>query len=147
DGAIRAILQQADGKLLVGGEFGAFNSIARRGVLRLNGDGSLDTSFDADLPNDAMIATLCEAVGGKLWVSGFSATNNDWGYVFRLNPNGTRDTSFVPPPVPIRIRTMAANTNRLYLGGVVTGNGDCMAVIRALHLDGTLDAAFQPALD
>jgi uncharacterized delta-60 repeat protein len=37
---------QANGKILIGGSFTSYNTVARNHVARLNADGSLDTSFD-----------------------------------------------------------------------------------------------------
>ena len=43
---IQSVAIQHDGKLLVGGTFDIYNGTTRNGVARVNGDGSLDTSFD-----------------------------------------------------------------------------------------------------
>jgi uncharacterized delta-60 repeat protein len=43
---IRALVLQPDGKILVGGRFGNPRSISHGGLLRLNADGSLDSSFE-----------------------------------------------------------------------------------------------------
>lgn len=45
NGAVYAMAVQADGKLVIGGEFTAFNGIPRSNLARLNADGSLDTTF------------------------------------------------------------------------------------------------------
>ena len=42
---ISTIVLQSDGKILVGGTFTSYNGINRNAVVRLNTDGSLDTSF------------------------------------------------------------------------------------------------------
>src|SRR5690606_31164656 len=44
-GAIMAIALQPDGKILVGGSFTSYNGTIRNNLIRLNADGSLDTSF------------------------------------------------------------------------------------------------------
>src|ERR1035441_3457610 len=49
--AITGLALQPDGKVLLIGGFAKFNGIARNGIARLKGDGSLDTSFD---PGDAV---------------------------------------------------------------------------------------------
>src|SRR5687768_5053516 len=43
--AIFSIALQTDGKLIVAGAFTSFNGTNRNGLARLNGDGSLDTTF------------------------------------------------------------------------------------------------------
>ncbi len=46
DQPVAAMLQQADGKLLLAGRFRTVNGVSRRGLARLNLDGSIDPSFD-----------------------------------------------------------------------------------------------------
>ena len=46
---ISAIAVQPDNKLVLGGAFTAYDSSGRDGILRLNADGSLDTTFGADV--------------------------------------------------------------------------------------------------
>ena len=43
---IWAVLNQPDGKVLVAGEFTAFDTYSRRHIVRLNADGSVDPTFD-----------------------------------------------------------------------------------------------------
>lgn len=45
DGAVNVIVVQDDGKILIGGSFTAYDGIGRKGIARLNSDGSLDISF------------------------------------------------------------------------------------------------------
>jgi uncharacterized delta-60 repeat protein len=47
NGPIRAVLILGTGKIMIGGEFTSFNGISRKGVARLNSDGSLDMAFDS----------------------------------------------------------------------------------------------------
>jgi hypothetical protein len=42
---VREILVQSDGKILVGGSFTSYNGVARNNIVRLNNDGTLDTTF------------------------------------------------------------------------------------------------------
>jgi uncharacterized delta-60 repeat protein len=46
DDFIYALAVQPDGKILVGGRFANEHSVSRGGLVRLNGDGSVDSSFD-----------------------------------------------------------------------------------------------------
>lgn len=45
NGNVRAIVEQADGKILVGGDFTFFNGQSANRLLRLNADGNIDLSF------------------------------------------------------------------------------------------------------
>jgi uncharacterized delta-60 repeat protein len=51
--SVNAILLQPDGKILVGGSFTNFNGVAINRVIRLNGDGTIDTNFTANLAGGA----------------------------------------------------------------------------------------------
>ena len=87
---------QADGKILVGG---VFTISGRQNILRLNANGSLDTTFD---PGTAVagggfgVAAIAVQADGHILAGGdFTATTGAGGnHLLRLNPNGTIDTTF-----------------------------------------------------
>lgn len=70
----RALALQTDGKLLVGGQFGAFNQSAKPNVVRLNPDGSVDESFTAPAfawsQGSVLIFTVLSQPDGKVLVGG-----------------------------------------------------------------------------
>jgi uncharacterized delta-60 repeat protein len=80
------IVEQTDGKILVGGIFDAVNSVTTYGLVRLNTDGSVDNTFTASssIYNIGDIVILSD---GKFLVS----SSYD---VWKLNSNGSLDTSF-----------------------------------------------------
>src|SRR5438477_6260403 len=90
---------QPDGKILVGGWvcFGGQCNLAR-----LNPDGTLDSGFAPRLAGRGDPEIEVYALGvqpdGKILVSGaFTLLNGQpWTNFARLNPDGTRDTSFTP---------------------------------------------------
>src|SRR5207247_10878613 len=45
DGAVRAVLVQTDGKIVVGGSFTSADGVGRNYLARFNSDGSLDAGF------------------------------------------------------------------------------------------------------
>src|SRR5688572_79976 len=45
---VRIIVVQPDGKILIGGQFTVMNGVERNYISRLNVDGTLDTSFEAN---------------------------------------------------------------------------------------------------
>ncbi len=77
DGAsIYALTVQADGKLIVGGEFASYNGQAKSGVARINPDGSLDPAFDPGTgPNNAVGAIAVQSDGRILVAGRFSSFN------------------------------------------------------------------------
>ncbi len=106
---IRGILAQADGKIMVIGQFygPTTGSNFRSGVARLNADGSRDTSFDPVAGLHAAGATnslrqgeaIVRQPDGKYILAGaFTAYNqNAVSNVVRVNANGSYDNSFVTP--------------------------------------------------
>jgi uncharacterized repeat protein (TIGR01451 family)/uncharacterized delta-60 repeat protein len=106
---VTAIALQANGRILIGGDFtsvGATNSTsAINGIARLLVDGSVDTSFDpgigaesAQLLPAAVEDIVVQPFDQKILVGGtFSSFNGvARNRIERLNPNGSRDTSFEP---------------------------------------------------
>jgi len=83
-----SILVQTDQKILVGGRFTSVNGVPRSNLVRLNADGSPDSSFDsgAVAPDfDFRVITLSE--DGKVLLLG-------WNNAGRLNTDGSLDASF-----------------------------------------------------
>ncbi len=96
-GSLRNIDQiavQPDNKILIVGNFTAFNNTARTGVARLTSTGALDTAF-APTPNGSAYALLLLPdarilIGGDFTtIGGVTATR-----VARLQSDGTLDTAF-----------------------------------------------------
>ena len=77
DGTVRAIVEQTDGKILVGGSF-QINGIVRN-IARLNADGSLDSSFAAttDISSAGSgVLAIVQLVDGRIVIGGgFSLVN------------------------------------------------------------------------
>ncbi|MBZ5734927.1 hypothetical protein K8Z61_10505 [Nocardioides sp. TRM66260-LWL] len=100
--SVFAIALQPDGKILVGGIFSTVGPDAtpRQGLVRLNADGTLDTSFANPGLNDAVYA-IAVLPDGKILVAGrFGTAGPDRttvGRLARLNANGTLDTGFADP--------------------------------------------------
>ncbi|MCD9188800.1 MAG: hypothetical protein LUM44_20440, partial [Pyrinomonadaceae bacterium] len=92
---IRKTTVASNGKIYVAGEFSTINGYQSRSLARLNPDGKVDTSFVAFFNTqfgfNPVVHQLVEQPDGKLLVS-FS----NYAVVARMNPNGTRDTSFNP---------------------------------------------------
>ena len=65
---VESIALQADGKILVGGEFVTTGGVTRNRVSRINADGSLDTSFDPNADNT--VKSVAIQPDGKMLVGG-----------------------------------------------------------------------------
>ncbi len=94
--AIRAIVIQNDGKILVWGHFTNYNWTVVNRIVRLNTDGSIDTSFGIWSWFNAQVRVITLQSDGKILVWG-AITNYNWTTIYRiarLNTNGTIDSSF-----------------------------------------------------
>jgi uncharacterized delta-60 repeat protein len=144
DNAVRSLVLQPDGKILIGGDFFNYNGTPRNCMARLNADGSLDTSFIPDNPNTAQTnPTVPERVGalalqsdGKIFVGSYyrgDAFYASPNRIFRLNQNGSLDSSF---PLGTGLEGQNLNVNAILLqqdGQAIIG-GDFNIVNGAAHL-------------
>ncbi|CAB4123794.1 Delta-60 repeat [uncultured Caudovirales phage] len=141
---------QSDGKILVGGNFTTWNGTAVTYIVRLNSDGTRDTTFTTNIgtgPN-AAIQYITVQPDGKVLVSGaFTAWNGTTTKFVRLNSNGTIDASFVTntgtgPNGLANVMTIQSDGKILVGGTFTTWNGTTASGIARLNSDGTLDTAF-----
>ncbi|MBT1696853.1 fibronectin type III domain-containing protein [Fulvivirgaceae bacterium PWU4] len=94
---VYAIAQQGDGKLIVGGSFGAFNGVTRRNLVRLNTDGTIDNTFNAANGfTGGVVREIKIQSDGKILVGGefTSFAGNTIKSLVRLNIDGTLDNTF-----------------------------------------------------
>jgi uncharacterized delta-60 repeat protein len=95
---VHALGWQFDGKVVVGGSFTYFNGISANHIVRLNVDGSLDTTnfFMGTGAND-IVWSVTPRSDGTIYVGGqFSSFNGTHRLGFtRLYANGTLDTTFM----------------------------------------------------
>lgn len=88
---------QSDGKIIVGGNFTSYSGSTTNRIIRLNTNGTKDTSFTIGAGLNAYAYTLLLQSDGKILVGGNYTTYAGVSAVrlIRLNTDGTRDTSFV----------------------------------------------------
>ena len=97
DRRVNVAVEQADGKMLIGGNFSNVNGVVRRGLVRLESDGDIDTSFTANIsPRSPGIEGVIVQDDGKIIVIGEfdtvdGITRNG---LARLNQDGTLDESY-----------------------------------------------------
>lgn len=153
--SVNKVLVQPDGKIVVGGNFTGYNgnAAAPDNLLRLNADGSLDTSFNTGGAGImGTVSTLALQPDGKIVVGGFfrayngNATASDM--VLRVNADGSLDPSFNSGGTGFDngVRTLAMQADGCILvgGGFVSYNGNVAApdYLLRLHADGSLDTRF-----
>ena len=170
DGNVYALATQADGKIVVVGQFANFKRadgffVARNNIARLNADGSLDESFNPNA-NGPVRAVAIQPDGriviagdfSTLQPTGAAAVNR--GRIARLNGDGTVEAAFNPS-----INNVVSGVNftaqvyalllqpdgRIVAGGtfnqvVPAGRTDFFYRNRLVRFnaDGTLDLNFDP---
>jgi len=141
-----AIAVQNDDKVIVGGFFTSYNGNASNRIIRLNSNGSVDSSFNIGTGfNGAPVAIYIQndgkvLVGGNFTSYNGTATNN----IIRLNSNGSVDTSFVyGTGVNNDINSITVDTSgRILLGGAFTTyNGTTTNRIVRLNSNGSIETA------
>ncbi len=138
---------QADGRVLTSCIFSKAGAGRSRGLLRLNPDGQLDTSFNA-LVNDT-VSSFVQQQDGKIVIGGlFYMVNGTLsGCVARLQPDGSLDSTFDVPRLtyPFGVDCLVAQPD----GGILVGGsgispaGDRLVPpLARLNADGSIDFAF-----
>ncbi|HJY27664.1 MAG TPA: choice-of-anchor Q domain-containing protein, partial [Pyrinomonadaceae bacterium] len=140
---------QADGKILIGGNFASYDGAPRSRIARLNSNGTLDSSFAAVFPDD-VVRSIVVQPDGKILIGGdFSLVNGILrNHVARLNDNGSLD-SFVPASGSTGVvSTLALQPDgKIIVGGgfISFSTANNTRVVR-LNSNGTLDGTFNSAL-
>jgi len=160
DGRIYAIAIQADGRIVVGGEFtllggGGTGHTPRRNIGRLNPDGSVDASFNPGA--DGIVYALGIQPDGKILAGGaFTAIGGGTGvtarnFLARLNADGSVDG--LNPGMSGEVYALAVQRDgKILAAGFFTsvGSGASAAVRRRIarfQPDGSLDASFNPGAE
>lgn len=151
DGAVEGIAVQPDDKIIVVGTFKQWNGQARTNIVRLDVDGSVDSTFAAHhftttVNGEMSVPGVAVAPGGKIYVTG------NWGTMdggnttplVRLNPDGTLDPTFNPGPVAPGFLLLVQPDGSLLNNGVALAGGptgDARYLLR-YPAGGALDLTF-----
>ncbi len=142
-----AAAAQADGKILVGGNFTSLGGVARAYLARLNIDGSVDTAFS---PNPSItVSALVVQPDGRILVGGGFTTIAGVGRVriARLLATGAIDSTFSGGADSSVLCIALQPDGKVLLGGIFNiVNNATRAVLARLNADGSLDTAFNPVL-
>ena len=97
DNTIDCVRIQPDGKILLGGFFLTFNRVTVNRLVRLNQDGSIDSSFDTNGGASGPVLAIDVQQDGKILVGGNFATfgGTAANKIVRLNTDGSVDQSFL----------------------------------------------------
>ena len=96
NGPIYTVATQTNDKILAGGAFTAYSGSTANSIVRINTDGTLDTSFNTGVGFDTAVYNIAVQFDGKVLVQGiFNAYSGSVARgVIRLNSDGTVDNTF-----------------------------------------------------
>jgi uncharacterized delta-60 repeat protein len=147
---ISKIRLQSDGKIIISGNFTNYNgTLLNRKLIRINVDGSLDTTFNA-FGTDAnnFIYHFDIQSDDKIIIVGDFTTYNSISAkrIARLNADGSFDATFTTAAVGFNSSAYCIkilNNGKFLVGGSFgTYNGSNTQKFIRLNTDGTLDASF-----
>jgi uncharacterized delta-60 repeat protein len=144
---IDTIIQQSDGKLVAGGRFLAYSGSANNRIVRINPDGTKDTTFNVGTGFNSIVNTIIQQSDGKLVAGGDFTTysGSTSNYIVRINPNGTKDTTFnIGTGLDSSVDTIIQQSDgKLVAGGYFsTYSGSTNNYIVRINPDGTNDTTF-----
>ena len=148
---ITALAVRPDGKILIGGNFTAFNGSNRYHIARLNADGSLDTTFNPGLGANGIVSALALQTNGQVVIAGSFTSVNGTNLVgvARLNADGSVDASFNPGVGPDDAvnAVVVDSSGRVIIGGAFDQvAGLVRGGVARLNVDGTVDPTFDPGI-
>jgi uncharacterized delta-60 repeat protein len=140
--AVTSIIVQSDGKILVGGTFSSFNGIIKYGLVRLNSDGTIDTTFNTTLGQTNTSLIMAIQPDGKIIIGRQYGTQSQ---LLRLNSDGSNDVFFnVGTGLNSGITKIVIQPdNKILIGGsFTTYNGISQISLIRFNTDGSKDLSF-----
>lgn len=149
DNIVGEMAVQPDGKIIITGFFDFYRGVPRHNIARLHPDGTLDKEFVPIFFSGNTFSMLLQS-DGKIIVGGqyfkFKKGNvND--NLFRLNPDGSLDSSFVPDSrINGTVNSISIQSDgKIIVGGIYYNNNGIKSVgVARLNIDGSLDTSFNP---
>jgi uncharacterized delta-60 repeat protein len=148
---VESVVLLPNGKFLIGGFFGAYNTVVRANVARINPDGSLDTTFFPGFNFNSSFAVFdvdLQTDGQIIVSSGPSVSNpsdNSRQRLMRLAPEGAIDSTFrgAVGTTGASFKVLALSDGKFLLGGRFSdANGVSRVSIARFNNDSSLDSNF-----
>lgn len=146
DADIRCMELQPDGKMLIGGEF-IINGNVTYGIFRLNSDGTLDQTFQANIAFAVRKITYNE-FSQKIDIYGEDVPFPGPYRLLQLNLDGTVDLSFTGEVNSTGFNLMADQPDGklIVTGSFINYQGAYRQGIVRLNTNGTVDQSFFPKM-
>ncbi|GAA5149930.1 hypothetical protein GCM10023213_48260 [Prosthecobacter algae] len=143
NGLVRAVAVQADGDVVIGGDFTMVKDMTRNYVARVKPDGTLDSTFDPGV-NGPVLAVAVQANGNILLGGQFGTVGgNVCPHLARVDASGNHDDYFLPDPNG-EVRALAVQRD----GKIVVGGNFTLLAGMTQHYygrllaDGSVDSSF-----
>lgn len=143
DNAVDSFLLLPDNKILIGGYFTKYNGIDRRGIARLNADGTLDETFNPGFGANSTIYSMELQIDGKILIGGFFTSYNNVArnFIARINSDGSLDSNFnteIGANDGVSYINSKINNNILIAGAFTKYNNIDKNYVAELNSDGSL---------
>lgn len=146
NGDVNVVAIQSDGKILVGGAFTTYKGTSRNRLVRLETDGSLDTTFSIGTGFSSSVWAITIQSDGKILVGGAftSYSGVAESRITRLNTNGSVDTTFITPTINDVVYDLSVQTDGkiLAVGDFTQVSGVARTSIVRFLTGGTPDSTF-----
>jgi uncharacterized delta-60 repeat protein len=135
--SVLAITVQPDGKILCAGSFETYSGFSSSGIIRLNSNGSIDSTFTSPVPAFRDVYSLLLLPSGKIMCQ----VNN---VIRRLNSDGSIDSSFAAVTLSstsfVYSYDIEPFTNKIFAAGdFTTINGASKKGLVKINTDGSID--------
>ena len=119
---VHAIAVQPDGKILLGGEFNQVLGVPRNGIARLNRDGTVDNTFNANAGSTVRSSIAIQA-DGKILVGGYfgesgSIGGQTRGNMARLGSQPEPRIRSTPVPIYTPLVVVIQPDGKILIGGI-----------------------------
>ena len=147
DNSVNSIIIQNDGKIIVGGSFTNYNGQAENRIIRLNSDGTKDTNFITVIGFNNNVKTIKIQNDGKIYVGGDFTSYNGIAEnrIVKLNPNGTKDISFISGNAfnsSVNCFSIQNDGKIIVAGNFISYNGISKNRLVRLNSNGDIDNSF-----
>jgi uncharacterized delta-60 repeat protein len=141
----RSILVQNNGQIMLTGWFTSYNNQGFNRMVRINPNGSADTSFNANFGDRSAVYSCVQLTNGQYIVVGHCENTNTFftNEMARLNNNGSYDYSFVGSSNEKTETVRLQPDGKIIICGYISAaDGVYRSSIARLNPDGTLDKSF-----
>ena len=142
---VRALVAQADGRVVIGGAFTSFDNTNRQYIARLNTNGALDLTFNPGSGARALVVSVASLPDARVVLGGGFTNVNGVAFnrVARLNSNGSPDLALSQGPIFDAAADVVATYND---GRIIVGGGFSLPAHGVLRLlvNGSVDPSFNP---